>query len=117
MATAAASPDPLAGLAAALEAEREALIGHDVDALMRSTEAKLAALRAIEASPPRADEALRARFAELAELNRANGVLLARRRRAVNFALRQLGRSDPDPGYDARGHAPRLYATRMLAVA
>lgn len=100
-------------LAVALADEREALIGHDVDALMRSTRDKLAALRELEADP-REDDA--GRLAELAELNRANGALLARRRREVNWALRHLGRSESAPAYDARGRTERT-CSRPLAVA
>lgn len=90
-------------LASALEAERQALVGHDVDGLVRANEAKLAALRALENAP--LGEVARERLAALSELNRANGALLARRRREVGWALRQLGRSESQPAYDARGRA------------
>jgi hypothetical protein len=106
---------PLDVLEHALEAEREALLGHDVEALVRSTEAKLAALRAVEGAAPPLDA--HQRVQALAELNRQNGLLLARRRRAVGFALRQLGRSDGPSGYDARGKAASAYTSRALAVA
>ena len=75
--------DPQASLerlAAALSAEREALIAHDVDALMRSTRDKIVALRELETYP---SGELSGPLAELAEFNRANGALLARRRREV----------------------------------
>ncbi|MEN5060083.1 flagellar protein FlgN [Luteimonas sp. TWI1416] len=106
--------DSLARLASALADEREALICHDVGALMRSTQDKIVALRELERCP--ADE-LAGPLAELSELNRANGALLARRRREVNWALRHLGRSESLPGYDAQGRAERDCRSRELAVA
>ncbi|MFC4729119.1 flagellar protein FlgN [Coralloluteibacterium thermophilus] len=109
-----ASAASLDRLAEALAAERRALLEHDVDALLRATEAKLAALRAVEAEPQPADAGERVRA--LAELNRANGALLARRRREVTWALRHLGRVDAAPGYDARGVAGGGSLPRALAV-
>lgn len=101
-------------LAAALAEERRALLNHDVELLIRSTQEKLAALRELEAAVPggRAE-----RLAELAEANRSNGALLARRRREVNWALRHLGRAESAPEYDAHGQAQQVRATRNLAVA
>lgn len=101
-------------LATALAAERGALLDHDVERLMHSTRAKLAALRALESDPP---EDYSERLAELAEANRANGALLARRRREVNWALRHLGRCESAPAYDMRGHAQQTHPSRELAVA
>ena len=101
-------------LATALADEREALIGHDVEALMRSTQEKLAALRELEATP---SGEIAGPLAELAELNRANGALLARRRREVNWALRHLGRVESTPAYDAHGRAEQARHSRELAVA
>ncbi len=101
-------------LAAALADERRALLDHDVDLLMRSTGEKLAALRELEGAVPQ-DQA--ARLAELAEANRRNGALLARRRREVNWALRHLGRAESAPAYDAHGQAQQLQACRDLAIA
>ncbi|ATD67695.1 MULTISPECIES: flagellar protein FlgN [Luteimonas] len=109
--------DPQASLerlAAALSAEREALIGHDVDALMRSTRDKIVALRELETYP---SGELSGPLAELAEFNRANGALLARRRREVNWALRHLGRMESAPAYDASGRAETARRPRELAVA
>ncbi len=104
----------LDALETALRAERDALGGQDVDALLRSTEAKLQALRAAESAPPGAFDA--ARVAALAVFNRENGLMLARRRRAVAFALRQLGRSEA-VGYDPRGQRAQGQWTRPIAVA
>lgn len=102
-------------LAIALADEREALVGGDAEALMRATQDKLAALRGLESG---VDSAVVAdRVAELAELNRANGALLARRRREVNWALRCLGRSESAPAYDQSGGVERARSSRELAVA
>ena len=106
--------DPLQQLSDALDGERQALIDHDIPALIAATGRKLEALRVLEAQPP-LEQAERLR--ELAERNRANGVLLARRRREVNWALRQLGRSEDAPAYDAKGQAQTVHARRPLAVA
>ena len=43
---------PLERLSEALDVERQALVEHDVQALIRATGAKLEALRALEAVPP-----------------------------------------------------------------
>jgi hypothetical protein len=97
-----AAPNSLDVLQAALEAERAALLGHDVQALVGATERKLTALRALETAAPPLDAF--ERIAALAELNKANGALLAKRRREVTWALRHLGRIEQTPGgYDARG--------------
>lgn len=109
--------DPQASLdrlASALADEREALIAHDVDALMRSTRDKIVALRELETLP---NGALSGPLAELAEFNRANGALLARRRREVNWALRHLGRMESAPAYDASGRTELTRGPRELAVA
>ncbi len=101
-------------LAKALADEREALLGGDAASLLRATHEKLAALRELEAG---LDPAMAGQLAELAELNRANGALLARRRRELNWALRHMGRTESTPGYNASGGmalAPRM---RALAVA
>ena len=87
---------PLQRLSAALEEERRAIVEHDVEGLVRCTQEKLDALRALEAAAAGygfPDE-LQGRLTELAEMNHANGILLARRRREVNWALRHLGRAE-----------------------
>lgn len=104
----------LDALEAALHAEREALSGQDVEALLRSTEAKLQALRAAEAAVLAPEDS--AQVAHLAAYNRENGLMLARRRRAVAFALRQLGRSEA-VGYDRGGQRAASGWTRPIAVA
>lgn len=93
---------PLDALEMALQAERRALLEHDVDALMQSAQAKLVALRDAERIAGPDDHA---RISELHELNRANAVLLARRRREVAWTLRHLGRSEATGTYDVSGFA------------
>lgn len=104
----------LDGLAEALAAERQALIENDADLLVRANEAKLVALRLVEASPPPAEE--HERIALLAELNRANGALLARRHREVRWALRHLGRAEAAPAYSAKGQLATQPRARALGV-
>lgn len=109
-----ALPHPLEELEQALRDERRALLEHDVEALLRSTTSKLAALRRAEALP--LDAGAVARVVELSELNRANGALLARRRREVNWSLRHLGRLDADTVYDATGQPGARMQARCLGV-
>lgn len=106
--------NPLQQLSDALDGERQALVDHDVPALIAATGRKLEALRILEAQPP-VEHA--AKLQELAERNRANGALLARRRREVNWALRQLGRSETASAYDAKGQSQLLHTRKPLAVA
>ncbi|MCD9087129.1 flagellar protein FlgN [Stenotrophomonas sp. SY1] len=106
--------DPLQRLSEALDREQKALVEHDVAALVAATGTKLDALRELERQPPLEQAE---RLKELADRNQANGALLARRRREVNWALRQLGRSEDAPAYDAKGQAQTLHARRPLAVA
>ena len=101
--------DPLEALEQALAAERRALLENDVDALMNSTAAKLAALRRAEQLAP--NEAVVRRLTALRAMNQDNGVLLARRRREVTWALRHMGRVESTGVYDAHGHS----ATRPMA--
>lgn len=105
------APHPLDALESALQAERRALLEHDVDALLRSTQAKLDALRAAEHVAGAADIA---RVGALHELNRANAVLLARRRREVAWTLRHLGRAEATGVYDGTGHAGARAQSRWL---
>ena len=109
-----AMSEPLQRLSDALDVERQALVEHDVHALIRATGAKLEALRALEAALPVGQAE---RVQELAERNHANGVLLSRRRREVNWALRHLGRTESSGAYDAQGQTSTTSAPRPLAVA
>lgn len=93
---------PLDALESALQAERRALLERDVDGLLRSTQAKLDALVAAERVAGPDDMP---RVGELHEFNRANAVLLARRRREVAWTLRHLGRIDAGSVYDDAGYA------------
>ncbi|MFC5569004.1 flagellar protein FlgN [Lysobacter yangpyeongensis] len=105
---------PLEALERALNAERRALLEHDADALLSSTAAKLAALREAESLPSRAvDEA---RLLALRDFNQANGILLARRRREVGWALRHLGRVESTGVYDATGQSGASPTARCLGV-
>lgn len=104
---------PLDALERALHEERRALLEHDVDALLGSTQAKLAALRQAEAAMATGDTE---RVIALSALNQANGALLARRRREVNWSLRHLGRVDADTVYDASGQSGAKPQARCLGV-
>lgn len=105
---------PLDALEQALHAERQALLDHDVDTLLRSTQDKLAAIRQVEALPP--GHAEPARVTALSEINRANSILLARRRREVTWALRHIGRVESTGVYDAGGQSGARPHARMLGV-
>lgn len=110
---AAPAVDALDALEQALGEERRALLDNDADALMRSTQAKILALRQAEAAPRASDAE---RLTALAELNRANGILLSRRRREVSWALRHLGRVESAGVYDAGGRAGLRPQSRTLGV-
>ena len=115
-----AAPSPtlvgeaLDALERALQDERRALVENDAEALMQSTQAKLAALRRAETLQPGHADA--SRVMALSELNRANGILLARRRREVSWALRHLGRVESSGVYDAGGQAGVRPQSRCLGV-
>jgi flagellar biosynthesis/type III secretory pathway chaperone len=104
----------LEALEQALKAEREALLAHDVDALLASTDAKLTALRRAESLA--ADAGSAGRLGQLRDFNQANGVLLARRRREVNWALRHLGRIESTSVYDSAGQPGARPQARCLGV-
>jgi flagellar biosynthesis/type III secretory pathway chaperone len=106
--------EALDALERALQEERQALLDNDADALLRSTQAKLAALRRAETLQPGHAEA--ERVMALSELNRANGILLSRRRREVSWALRHLGRVETAGVYDAGGQAGMRPQSRCLGV-
>lgn len=105
---------PLEALERALAAERRALLEHDADALLSSTAAKLAALRQAESLPTQPADAERLR--ELRDFNQANGILLARRRREVSWALRHLGRVESTGVYDSTGQSGASPKARCLGV-
>lgn len=108
------SASALDALEQALQDERRALLENDAEALMRSTQAKILALRRAETAPPAQHEA--PRVSALSELNRANGILLSRRRREVSWALRHLGRVESAGVYDAGGQAGTRPQSRCLGV-
>ncbi len=103
----------LDALELALNDERRALLDNDAEALMRSTQAKIVALRQAETTARASDAE---RLTTLAELNRANGILLSRRRREVSWALRHLGRVESAGVYDAGGQAGNRPQSRFLGV-
>lgn len=112
----AAAVQCLDSLEAALHAEHQALLVPDVNALVAANERKLEVLALLQADLPAAE--LQPRLQALGELNRANGALLARRRRAVDWALRNLGRMESAcVGYDAQGRKPIDPLARPLASA
>ena len=106
--------EALDALECALQDERRALLDNDAEALLRSTQAKIVALRRAETLQPGHAEA--ARVTALSELNRSNGILLARRRREVTWALRHLGRVETSGVYDAGGQAGVRPQSRCLGV-
>ena len=109
---------PLEALEQALNAERRALLEHDVDALLHSTAAKIAALRCAETLLPGSTVAPAAveRLTALRVLNQDNNVLLARRRREVTWALRHLGRIESTGVYDCLGQPGARPQARCLGV-
>lgn len=109
-----AAPDALTELEHALHDERRALLEHDVEALLRSTQAKLAAVRVLQSLP--AGAAAAERVNALNELNQANHILLTRRRREVNWALRHLGRVESAGVYDSSGQPGARPQARCLGV-
>lgn len=108
------APDAMIELERALHDERRALLENDVEALLRSTQAKLAAVRALQNLP--AGAAAADRVSALNALNQANHILLARRRREVNWALRHLGRVESAGVYDASGQPGARPQARCLGV-
>jgi hypothetical protein len=111
------APSPQVALDAleqALQDERRALLENDAEALLRSTQAKVVALRQAESAAPGLADA--PRVTALSELNRANGILLSRRRREVSWALRHLGRVESAGVYDAGGRASMRPQSRVLGV-
>jgi len=104
-------------LDSSLAEERRAILEHDVEALIDSTRRKLDSLRKIERSVQAgAAPGLHARLLELSQGNQANGALLARRRREVNWTLRHLGRSEVSGAYDVKGQTSVIASPRALGV-
>jgi len=104
-------------LGASLAEERRAILEHDVESLIRSTCDKLEALRQVERSIKDAPATgMHERLQELSQANLANGALLSRRRREVNWTLRHLGRSEASGAYDIKGHTSTMASTRALGI-
>lgn len=112
-------PGLLDEFAAALDAERRALLDRDTDGLRQACAAKSDCLRRLSAvdAAQIAGSALAERLRVLADLNRANGELIARRRRDVDWMLSRLGRSTDAAAYDPRGMLGGIATGRDLALA
>jgi hypothetical protein len=113
------NPGLLDTFAAALEAERAALLSRDAEALRAACAVKTDCLRKLAqvdvgnfAPGPHAE-----RLRALADLNRANGELIARRRRDVEWTLSHLGRTTGAPAYDPNGLVQSPIGGRNLAMA
>ena len=120
------SPDRSAHIAellravkATLESEREALIANDAERIVECSETKMKHMRRLNDLPAQGVDVLSG-FAPdlraLAELNVANGALIARRRQETVWTLRQLGLYERDGGYDAYGSMGNTVRTRHRTV-
>lgn len=117
--TASLDPGLLDAFGVALESERQALLQRDAEALRAACAAKNDCLRRLAGvasthfvAGPHAE-----RLRALADLNRANGELIARRRRDVEWMLAHLGRSTRTPDYDPSGLVGSTVGGRPLAMA
>lgn len=108
------SQDLIDRLGRALDAEHQALLRNDNEALLRANEAKLQALDGLQRQPPAASN--REQLQALMERNRRNGVLLARRQRQVRWALRHLGRIEAQADYRADGRYATQVRGRSLGI-
>lgn len=104
------APRAAAGLVAALDALRQAVLSASADAVSAAAANLAAELKMAERSPPP-----RAVLEQLAELSRDTGSLLALRQASVHWALTRLTGS---PGlYDRAGRNPVSPSPRRLASA
>jgi hypothetical protein len=102
-----------------LEAEREALVANDAEQIHACSETKLKHMRRLNDLPSQGVDVLSGFTPDLralAELNVANGALIARRRQETVWTLRQLGLYERDGGYDAYGSVGNTVRTRHRAV-
>jgi len=108
----------LRALQETLQAERSALIDNDADRLYACSESKQKHLRRLNEMPPQSDalSGFTPELRALAELNIANGALIARRRQETVWTLRQLGLYEREGGYDANGGMGSTVRTRHRAV-
>jgi len=94
----------LKALRETLEAERAALIANDADTILRLSDIKLRNLRDVRATTqPKLSDDFAEEVRALAQLNIANGALIARRRQETVWTLRHLGLYERDSAYDERG--------------
>jgi hypothetical protein len=108
----------LRALQETLQAERSALIENDAGRIYECSENKQKHLRRLGEMPSPSDalSGFTPELRALAELNIANGALIARRRQETVWTLRQLGLYEREGGYDARGGMGSTVRTRHRAV-
>jgi hypothetical protein len=102
-----------------LESEREALIANDAERIVECSETKMKHMRRLNDLPAQGVDVLSGFTPDLralAELNIANGALIARRRQETVWTLRQLGLYEREGGYDAYGSMGNTVRTRHRAV-
>lgn len=105
----------LHALSETLESERAALIENDAALIHDCAESKKQHLRRLNEFPRRDGDVFAGFTADLraiAELNLANGGLIARRRQETIWTLRQIGLYDQDGGYDSHGSQGSAVTTR-----
>ena len=109
----------LRAVKATLESEREALIANDAERIVECSETKLKHMRRLNDLPAQGVDVLSGFTPDLralAELNVANGALIARRRQETVWTLRQLGLYERDGGYDAYGSMGNTVRTRHRTI-
>jgi flagellar biosynthesis/type III secretory pathway chaperone len=101
-----------------LQAERSALIANDAERIYECSENKQRHLRRLNELPAQNDalSGFTPDLRALAEMNIANGALIARRRQETVWTLRQLGLYEREGGYDANGGMGSTVRTRHRAV-
>jgi hypothetical protein len=103
----------------AMLSERAALILNEPMSLLKAVGEKMKVLNNLAAlfdhAVPTAE--LKAELRQLAELNIANGMLVAKRRFEAIWVLRQIGATQGTSAYDAQGSATQELRRRELARA
>ena len=107
----------LRALQETLAAEREALIANDAERIYECSETKMKHLRRLNDMPAQSDalKNFTPDLKALAELNVANGALIARRRQETVWTLRQMGLYEREGGYNAQGSMGGAVRTRHRA--
>jgi hypothetical protein len=108
----------LRALQETLQSERGALIDNDAERIVECSESKMKHLRRLNDLPGQSNvlSGFTPELRALAELNVANGALIARRRQETVWTLRQLGLYERDGGYNAQGSIGSAVRTRHRAV-